>query len=53
MGIFVVGLGLLDDDGAIALIGATGGVVVTVAIWTAIIWGGSNLIELLKQGLSS
>lgn len=49
MGIFVVGLGLLDDDGAIALLGATGGVVVTASIWTAIIWGGSNLIELLKE----
>ncbi|MGD1850544.1 MAG: exopolysaccharide biosynthesis protein [Cyanophyceae cyanobacterium] len=51
MGIFVVGLGLIDDDGAIALLGATGGVVVTVSIWTAIIWGGSNLVELLKKGL--
>ena len=51
MGIFVVGLGLVDDDGAIALLGATGGVVVTASIWTAIIWGGSSLIDLIKGGL--
>lgn len=51
MGIFVVGLGLVDDDGAIALLGATGGIVVTVSIWTAIIWGGSSLIDLIKGGL--
>ncbi|MEM9770566.1 MAG: exopolysaccharide biosynthesis protein [Cyanobacteria bacterium P01_D01_bin.73] len=51
MGIFVVGLGLIDDDGAIALLGATGGIVVTASIWAAIIWGGSNLLELLKRGL--
>ncbi|MEM1425303.1 MAG: exopolysaccharide biosynthesis protein [Cyanobacteria bacterium P01_H01_bin.130] len=53
MGIFVVGLGLVDDDGAIALLGATGGIVVTVSIWTAIIWGGSSLIDLIKGGLGS
>ncbi len=49
MGIFVVGMGLLDDDGVISLAGVVGGLIVTAAIWIGLIWFGASAIDLLKD----
>lgn len=51
IGIFVVGFGLMEDDGAISLGGLgiclTAGVLIG-SIFTAVIWGGSSLIDYIK-----
>ena len=51
IGIFVIGFGLLEDDGAISL-GGLGicltAVVLIGSIFTALIWGGSSLIDYIK-----
>lgn len=56
IGIFVTGFGLLDDDGAISLAGLVlcllGGVL-SVSILLAIAFGGSSLLELLKDWVAS
>ncbi len=48
LGIFTVGLGLIDDDGLIALLGAIGGLLITLLIWTLIIFVGVGLLEWIK-----
>ena len=51
IGIFVVGFGLMEDDGAISL-GGLGicltAIVLIGSIFTALIWGGSSLIDQIK-----
>ena len=54
IGVFVTGFGLLEDDGAISLGGLIVcfvGAAITLSIFIALIWGGSNLLELLKESL--
>jgi hypothetical protein len=54
IGIFVTGFGLLDDDGAISLAGLAlciCGFLVSTSILLAIVFGGSSLIEMIKNGL--
>jgi hypothetical protein len=54
IGIFVTGFGLLDDDGAISLAGlalCVCGFLVSTSILLAIVFGGSSLIEMIKDGL--
>ncbi|WP_017305872.1 exopolysaccharide biosynthesis protein [Spirulina subsalsa] len=54
MGIFITGFGLVEDDGIITLMGLVvclmGGLLAG-SIFFALIWGGSNLLELLKEWL--
>ena len=55
IGIFVTGFGLVEDDGAISLLGlviCTLGAAVSVSILIAVVWGGSSLIDIIKQQLS-
>lgn len=56
MGIFVTAFGLQEDDGFITLAGLTicllAGIVST-SIIIAFIWGGSSIIDLIKQQLSN
>lgn len=52
MGIFLTGLGLVEDDGAIAMVGATLCfliAVLMVSVILAVIYGGSSLIDRLKD----
>ena len=52
IGIFVTGFGLVEDDGVISLVGlliCAFGAAVSMSIFIALIWGGSNLIDLIKQ----
>ncbi len=52
IGVFVTGFGLLEDDGAISLGGLViclFGAAITLSVLGAAIWGGSNLIELIKE----
>lgn len=54
MGIFVTGFGLLEDDGAISLGGlvlCVMGFILTTSILLALAWGGSSLLDLIKDGL--
>ncbi len=54
MGIFVVGFGLLDDDGAISLAGLVlclCGLILSTSIIVAIIWGGSSLLDIFKENI--
>jgi hypothetical protein len=54
MGIFVIGFGLLDDDGAICLGGlvlCVCGFILTSSILLAIAFGGSSLLDLIKATL--
>ncbi len=54
MGIFVTGFGLLEDDGAISLAGlliCAFGAAVSISIFIALIWGGSSLIDIIKEQL--
>lgn len=56
IGIFVIGFGLLEDDGAISLAGlvvCAGALAVSISILVAVIWGGSSLIDLLKTWLGN
>ena len=56
IGIFVLGFGLFEEDGAISLLGlmiCAFGLAVTTSILVALYWGGSNLIEILKNWLSN
>lgn len=56
MGIFVVGFGLLDDDGAICLGGLVlclMGAILSTSIIAALIWGGTSLYDTLKEGLKT
>ncbi|MDX2254554.1 MAG: exopolysaccharide biosynthesis protein [Pseudanabaenaceae cyanobacterium bins.39] len=54
MAIFVIGFGLLDDDGAISLAGialSICGLVLTSSILYAIAFGGTSLYDWLKTGV--
>ncbi len=54
MGIFIIGFGLLDDDGLISLAGLVVcliGLAVTTSILAALIWGGSSLLDILKGAI--
>lgn len=56
MGIFVLGFGLFEEDGAISLLGlaiSAVGLTITTSILIAIYWGGSSLIDLFKAWLST
>ncbi|AFY61670.1 exopolysaccharide biosynthesis protein [Synechococcus sp. PCC 6312] len=56
MGIFVVGFGLLDDDGVICLGGLVlclMGAILSTSIIAALVWGGTSLYDTLKEGLKS
>ncbi|MGF1542403.1 MAG: exopolysaccharide biosynthesis protein [Pleurocapsa sp.] len=54
VGIFVTGFGLIEDDGIISLAGlviCAIGAAVSTSIFIALYWGGSSLIDLIKQQL--
>ncbi|VEP17402.1 conserved membrane hypothetical protein [Hyella patelloides LEGE 07179] len=54
MGIFVIGFGLVEDDGVISLLGliiCALGAVISTSILIAVIWGGSSLIDVIKEQL--
>ncbi|MDB9445889.1 exopolysaccharide biosynthesis protein, partial [Anabaena sp. CS-542/02] len=54
MGVFVTSFGLLEDDGAITLGGLIMcllGAILTISILSALIWGGSSLLDLVKTWL--
>lgn len=54
IGIFVTGFGLVEDDGAVSLLGliiCALGAAVSISIFIAVIWGGSSLIDIIKQQL--
>ncbi|WP_036484817.1 exopolysaccharide biosynthesis protein [Myxosarcina sp. GI1] len=55
MGIFVTGLGLFEDDGIISLIGllvCALGATLSISIFIAIIWGGSSLLDIIRESLA-
>ncbi len=55
IGIFVTGFGLVEDDGAISLLGliiCALGAAVSISILIAVVWGGSSLIDVLKEQLA-
>lgn len=52
-GIFLTGFGMTDEDGAIGLFGSTMGLVATVAIWTAIWFGGASLGDWIRGLMGS
>ena len=55
IGIFVTGFGLVEDDGVISLLGliiCALGAAVSISILIAVVWGGSSLIDLLKEQLA-
>lgn len=52
IGIFVTGFGLVEDDGAISLFGliiCALGAAVSTSILIAVVWGGSSLIDVIKE----
>lgn len=52
IGIFVTGLGLVEDDGLISLLGlmiCAVGATISISIFIGVIWGGSSLIDVLRQ----
>ena len=56
IGIFVTGFGLVEDDGAICLLGliiCALAAALTTSILIAVIWGGTNLFDLIKEQLGS
>ena len=56
IGIFVTGVGLLEDDGAISLAGLVLcllGATLSISILVAVTWGGASLLDLLKDWLKS
>lgn len=55
IGIFVTGFGLVEEDGAICLLGlvlCALGAAVSLSILIAVIWGGTNIIEVFKEQLA-
>ena len=55
IGIFVTGFGLVEDDGAISLLGliiCALGATVSVSIFIGVVWGGSSLIDVIRQQLA-
>ena len=56
MGIFVIGCGLVEEDGVVSLLGLVLcgiGLAITSSILFVAVWGGSNLLELFKMWLKS
>lgn len=56
IGIFVTGFGLIEDDGVISLLGliiCVMGAALSISILVAVVWGGSSLIDIIKQQLGS
>ncbi|PSO79053.1 MAG: hypothetical protein BRC41_19490 [Cyanobacteria bacterium QH_9_48_43] len=56
IGVFVTGFGLLEEDGAISLAGlvlCVIGVSLSISILVAIVWGGSNLVDLVKEWIGN
>ncbi|MGF1490655.1 MAG: exopolysaccharide biosynthesis protein [Prochloraceae cyanobacterium] len=56
IGIFVTGFGLLEDDGAISLVGLVlclMGLILSISILIAAIWGGASIIDLIKAWFAS
>lgn len=54
MGIFVTGFGLVEDDGVISLLGlivCALGAALSTSILIAVIWGGTSLIDVIKEQL--
>lgn len=54
MGIFVTSFGLIEDDGAISLFGlilCALGAVLSTSILIALVWGGSSLLDVIKEQL--
>ena len=54
IGIFVTGFGLVEEDGAICLLGlilCALGAAVSISILIAVFWGGSSLIDVIKEQL--
>ncbi|MGF1589997.1 MAG: exopolysaccharide biosynthesis protein [Pleurocapsa sp.] len=54
MGIFVTGFGLVEDDGVISLFGLVVcalGAALSTSILIAVVWGGSSLLDVIKQQL--
>ena len=54
IGIFVTGFGLVEDDGAISLLGliiCALGLAISTSILIAVVWGGTSLIDVLKEQL--
>jgi len=55
IGIFVTGFGLVEEDGAICLLGlilCALGAAVSISILIAVVWGGSSLIDVIKEQLA-
>lgn len=55
MGIFVTGLGLFEDDGVISIVGllvCALGATLSISIFIAIIWGGSSLLDIIRESLA-
>ena len=55
MGIFVTGFGLVEDDGAISLGGLVIcllGAILSISILVAVVWGGSSLLDVIKEQLA-
>ncbi|GAB4535641.1 MAG: exopolysaccharide biosynthesis protein [Pleurocapsa sp.] len=56
MGIFITGFGLVEDDGAISLLGLVVcalGAAVSISIFIAVLWGSTSLIDILKEQLGT
>lgn len=54
IGIFVTGFGLVEDDGVISLFGlilCALGAAISTSILIAVVWGGSSLIDVIKEQL--
>ncbi len=54
MGIFVTSFGLIEDDGAISLFGlilCALGAALSTSILIAVVWGGSSLLDVIKEQL--
>ncbi|HHP7232436.1 MAG TPA: exopolysaccharide biosynthesis protein [Xenococcaceae cyanobacterium] len=52
IGIFITGFGLIEDDGVISLIGlviSTIAAALSISIIMAVVWGGSTLIDAIKN----
>ena len=52
MGIFVTGFGLVEDDGVISLAGLVLcllGAILSISILVAVVWGGSSLLDMIRD----
>ncbi|MGK7950922.1 MAG: exopolysaccharide biosynthesis protein [Xenococcaceae cyanobacterium] len=54
IGIFVTGFGLVEDDGVISLAGlviCALGAALSISILVALVWGGSSLLDMIREWL--